>query len=175
MVKNTTGGSGAKSVARKDVGKGGGRGLTLPSCNLEVIACVTKALGNGMLEVHTNDNKRLIAHIRNKFRGKQKRNNMINLNSLVLVGLRDWENPIKNCDIMSIYDSNDVEQLKNIPNIKIDHILHLSLGAIAKNSVTITTEVSFTEDAEQEYNGMPASETLKFNINDTEEIDVNDI
>ena len=70
MVKNTTGGNQAKNIARKNTYKTNTQ-LIIPSSPLELIVCVTKAFGNGMLQVQTDDNKILLALIRNKFRGKQ--------------------------------------------------------------------------------------------------------
>ena len=129
MVKNTTGGTGAKGLARKhQQGTRDGKLIT-PSSDLEQVCCVTKMLGNGMCEVYTEDNTRLIAHIRNKFRGRQKRHNMISVTSIVMVGLREWENPVKNCDIMEIYSDSQIEQIKNIPSIKIDNVMKLRIGA----------------------------------------------
>jgi initiation factor 1A len=126
MVKNTTGGTGTKGIARKHQSSGDNR-LRLPECELEQFAIVTKMLGNGMCEIFTNDNTRLIGHIRNKFRGKQKRNNMLSVSSIVLIGLREWENPVKNCDILTIFDNNQVEQFRNIPGIFISDLFkHLT-------------------------------------------------
>ena len=160
MVKNTTGGTGTKSLARKHlVSKGSGE-LRLPSNELELFACVTKAFGNGMVEIHTNNNDRLIGHIRNKFRGKQKRHNMISLYSIVLIGLREWEKAYKNCDILTIYDSNQVEILKTNPSVRIDHVVKLSLGenkmTNSKSGVDIDI-VTFTEDADLESGMDPRS------------------
>ena len=112
MVRNTTGGTRTKGLARKHQVRGDSK-LRLPDDELEQVACVTKMLGNGMCEIFTNKNERLIGHIRNKFRGRQKRHNMISTSAIVLVGLREWENPIKNCDILTIYDDSQVNQLKN--------------------------------------------------------------
>ena len=106
MVKNTTGGTGAKSLARKHQvfdDDNDDSNLRLPTNDLEKIAIITKMLGNGMCEVYTNDDLRLIAHIRNKFRGKNKRHNLFAIHMFVLVGLREWENPPKNCDIISSF------------------------------------------------------------------------
>ena len=116
MVKNTTGGTGTKSLARKHmVSKGSGE-LRLPSNELELFACVTKAFGNGMVEIHTNNNERLIGHIRNKFRGRSKRNNLINIGTFVLIGLHDWEKPnYKSGDILTVYSYDDVMYLKSLP------------------------------------------------------------
>jgi initiation factor 1A len=177
MVKNTTGGTGAKSLARKHQGDGGRRDLTIPSSELEQIACVTKALGNGMLEVHTNDDVRLIAHIRNKFRGKQKRHNMIGLFAVVLIGLREWEKPYKNCDILTIYDTNQVEQLKNIPSLKMDHVVKLSLGNThLNNKKTSVDDVIFTEEDDTFMVPVTATKTIQdFKLDVTDEIDFDDI
>lgn len=177
MVKNTTGGTGTKSLARKHQLGGGKNDLTIPSSDLEQIACVTKALGNGMLEVHTNNDVRLIAHIRNKFRGKQKRHNMIGLFAVVLIGLREWEKPYKNCDILTIYDANQVEQLKNIPSLKMDHVVKLSLGnTYSNNKTSSTNDVIFTEEHDVEVNITNYSGTKKeFKLDITDEIDFDDI
>lgn len=177
MVKNTTGGTGTKSLARKHQTGGGRTELAIPSCHLEQIACVTKALGNGMLEIHTNDDVRLIGHIRNKFRGKQKRHNMINVNAVVLIGLREWETPIKNCDILTIYDSNQVEQLKNIPSIKIDHVIKLSLGnTYVQGSKGSGDDITFTEEDESNFGDLNKGKVKEeFKMETTTEIDFDDI
>ena len=177
MVKNNTGGTGAKSLARKHQSGGGRNELIIPSSELEQVACVTKALGNGMIEIHTNDDVRLIGHIRNKFRGKQKRHNMINVFSVVLIGLREWENPSKNCDILSIYDSNQVEQLKNIPNIKIDHIIKLSLGNTFTGKTNASAdELVFTEDSEETIENLSRCKVKQdFKLETVDEIDFDDI
>ena len=67
MVKNTTGGTKTKGLARKHQHRNDEK-LRLPSDALEEVACVTKMFGNGMCEIYTEQNERLIGHIRNKFR-----------------------------------------------------------------------------------------------------------
>jgi hypothetical protein len=123
MVKNTTGGTKTKGLARKHVNgrsAGGGRSvLRLPENQLEVIVAVGKMLGNGMCEVFNNDDERFIAHIRNKFKGRHKRSNLISPNLLILCGYREWEKPFKNLDVIFIYDDYDINQLRNIPTITI--------------------------------------------------------
>ena len=124
MVRNIHGGSGAKSLARKDTTKCSNQ-LRTSQDVLEQYACVTKMLGNGMCEIYTNDRKRYLGHIRNKFSGKQKRHNMIYPFSIVLVGMREWESPKKNCDIIAIYEDSHVEQLASLPSIDIRTLLHI--------------------------------------------------
>ena len=177
MVKNTTGGTGTKSIARKHQASSAHNPLIIPTSPFEKIACVTKALGNGMLEVHTNDDFRLIAHIRNKFRGKQKRHNMISVYAIVLIGLREWETPAKNCDILSIYDPNQVEQLKNIPSLQLNHVIKLSLGnTFTGDSKYQKDDVVFTEDnKDSETVSKKEIKDETFKLENVGEIDFDDI
>jgi initiation factor 1A len=174
MVKNTTGGSGAKSLARKNEKSSSSR-IRLAEDELERYGCVTKLFGNGMCEIHTNDNIRLMGHIRNKFRGKQKRHNLITMFSVVLIGLREWENPFKNCDILTIYDDMQIEQLKNIPSIKINHILLLrTTGAFSGAPVETNIEFSLEEEDEP-IKKIGGDVTDVFVLEQKEEIDIDDI
>ncbi len=117
MVKNTNGGKGAKGLARKLSSSNEQHRLRLSVSPDEKYAFVKQMLGNGMCSVVTDDNITLICHIRSKFRGRSKRNNFVTKNAIVLVGLRDWENPPKNCDLLELYDDSDIRQLKKLPSI----------------------------------------------------------
>lgn len=176
MVKNTTGGTGTKGLARKHQRNARDGKLITPSSDLEQICCVTKMLGNGMCEVYTEDNTRLIAHIRNKFRGRQKRHNMISVSSIVMVGLREWENPVKNCDIMEIYSDSQVEQIKNIPSIKIENVLRLRIGTHGNVSKEQDDMLDFVEESETTEETIPSNDfTESFTLNKVDEIDLDDI
>lgn len=119
MVKNTNGGKGAKGLARKLSSSNDNHRLRVSVSDDEKYAFVKQMLGNGMCSVVTNDDISLICHIRSKFRGRSKRNNFVTKNSIVLVGIRDWENPSKNCDLLELYDDNDLIQLKKLPSINL--------------------------------------------------------
>ena len=179
MVKNLTGGTKTKGVARKHQGKGDSR-LRLPDDELEMVACVTKMLGNGMCEIYTNDNNRLIGHIRNKFRGRQKRHNLITSSAIVLIGLRGWENPVKNCDILTLYDSSHVTQLQSNPSIKMDNIIKLQDSHSYIKSDDIN-EVEFSNKVESESDdeGVELKNNIKktetFAMEKTSEVDIDDI
>lgn len=170
MVKNTTGGTGTKSLARKNQTQGGSK-IQLSEDPLEVYAYVSKMFGNGMCEITLNDERKLIGHIRGKFRGRQKRNNLLTVSSVVLVGIREWENPIKNCDIMVIYDDSQVEQMKNMPNIKIDKIIQLRLGYT--NKETATDNISFIN--EETIEEILHDNKTEFQMEKIDEVDINDI
>jgi initiation factor 1A len=150
MVKNTTGGTKTKGLARKHQYDGSDARLRLPTNELEVVACVTKMLGNGMCEIYTNKDVRLIGHIRNKFRGRQKRNNMISASMIVLIGLREWENPMKNCDILTIYEDSQVSQLKNMPNIPMDNIIRRSQELAFAGEKIQSSDFEFTKTTEDD-------------------------
>lgn len=123
MVKNTSGGTRTKGLARKHQG-GGHRGqLRVPECEFEQVAYVSKMLGNGMCHVFINDETQpLIAHIRKKFSGRHKRSNLIAVGTCLLIGLREWENPCKNCDVINVYDQNEFQNILDIPSIPTDFI-----------------------------------------------------
>jgi translation initiation factor IF-1 len=139
MVKNTSGGTKTKGLARKHQGGAGGAGagagagggaLRLPKNELEQLVVVTKMLGNGMCEVFNNDDIRFIAHIRNKFKGRNRRSNDISVNSFILIGLREWEKPAKNADVLFVYDVNDYHAFHSIPNL-LSHKLFARVNADA--------------------------------------------
>ena len=118
MVKNTNGGSKHKSSARKHATNTATTSRDpVPSSPYEKIATVDRMLGNGMCEVFNNDDKRFIAHIRNKFKGRNRRSNDISVNSFILIGLREWEKPALNADVMFVYDVNDYHAFHSIPNL----------------------------------------------------------
>ena len=176
MVKNLHGGTGTKSLARKHQAKTKSEHVRLPECDEEQLAYVEKMLGNGMCEVYTNDNIRLIGHIRNKFRGRQKRHNTIVKGMILLVGLRTWESTAKNCDILTIYDDNDIKQIKNKPDITIDNLLRMQLsGNFVQTNSEDVNEVNFEnkehDDIEEEDITVKPSFKIEYKV----EIDIDDI
>ena len=176
MVKNTTGGTGTKSLARKHQSNGNSK-LRLPAEELEQIACVTKMFGNGMCEIYTAANVRLICHIPGKFRGKNKRNNLLSITSVALVGLREYERPAKNCDLLTIYDDGHINQLKNIPNINMNNIMKLrNANAMdGKDDTVHEFEFGHKEEEEEEVIVPVGKNKEVFTLENTMEVDVDDI
>ena len=141
MVKNQKGGKGAKAMARRHESSDRlSSRLRLPTCEFELLACVTKMFGNGMCQVTTYNNLNLLCHIRNKFRGRSKFGNFIRTGSIILIGLRDWENPFKNCDTLEIYSDIEIEQLKHIPDIDLSLLFKIitSFSTIEHSTSTST-------------------------------------
>ena len=172
MVKNTTGGTGTKSLARKQQTKNNNK-LVLSTNELEQYGCVTKMFGNGMCEVTLNDSTTRMGHIRGKFKNYQKRHNMLSAMSIVLVGLREWENPSKNCDILTIYYDLQIEQLKSIPRINIDIIIQKRMGITTSTPSLRDFDYVTTDDVVEE---APAkkSDTV-FALVEQEQVDIDDI
>ena len=180
MVRNTTGGTKTKGLARKHQQKNSNSShVRLPDGEEERFGYVSKMLGNGMCEIYISTNQRLIGHIRNKFRGRNKRHNLISSQMIVLVGLRTWESTLKNCDILCIYDDNEINQLKNRPGIGIDEIIKMQLTNNPSNlSDTGMDDDIFTNElyeAEEEIDyTKPRSEEL-FTVTENTELDLDDI
>ena len=190
MVKNTKGGNKSKGMARKYLaGAKETRALRLADCPLEKYGVVTRVLGNGMFYVVTDvaseKQPHLLGHIRNKFRGRSKRDNTIILGSVVLVGLREWETPnYKECDLLEVYETNEVRQLMKNPTIDLSslqkHIdAYNSRKGDASASIDATTDVEFVE--ERDYiDGLipdvdPNEHTQSKSITLNEIVDINDI
>ena len=119
MVKNKAGGNRAKRQGRKFVGTFNSK-LRVAIEEGEIYAVVTKLLGNAMIDVLCIDGTQRICIIRNKFRGRGKRDNCVAIGTWLLIGKRDWEivdgNKKEKCDLLEVYTLNDVEQLKKLPN-----------------------------------------------------------
>jgi len=83
----------------------------------ESYARVTKLFGQGMVDVICNDNVTRLCIIRKKFRGRNKRDNNCKIDSMVLVGLREWEviaeKKKSKVDLLYTYDKSQMEELKN--------------------------------------------------------------
>ena len=99
MVKNTLGGSKAKGQARKYTNASSKQAKALrvasPDDDSEIYAQVTKYCGSSMCHVLCIDGITRLCHIRGKFRGRSKKDNMVVNGSWILVGLRDWESEKK--------------------------------------------------------------------------------
>lgn len=123
MVKNAIGGNKGKKIARKHiVSNSFNSKLRTSEDEDEVYACVSKLLGNGMchvncLDVVKNTSKQRLCIIRNKFRGRGKRDNTLCVGTYVLVGLRSWESSkegiLEKCDLIEVYSKGETTRLKS--------------------------------------------------------------
>lgn len=149
MVKNTQGGSKTKSFARKSIinahSSAHSSYVRMSTNPLEKYARVTKMYGNGRCQIITVDQLPLQCVIRNKFKGRSKRNCMIGIGTYLLVGLREWEHEYKTCDVLEIYSEEDVNTLKNNQST----CLHKLDGVIAsQTTVRSDDDLIFTNEDE---------------------------
>jgi len=154
MVKNTTGGSGHKSQARKLVSGKSNNIVRISQEAGEKYAIVTKILGNGMCNVTTEDGAMLLCHIRGKFKGRNKKTSIISSNSIVLVGIREWESIVKNCDLIEVYSADDVQQLRSRATQKIEKLEKLT-SASFKTSIDDSFVFSNDETTEPYFAPIP--------------------
>jgi translation initiation factor IF-1 len=153
MVKNSKGGKGAKSLARKNLSDNDiTEQIRFADDILERYAIVTKIFGNGMCQVQTFNESghpdfTILCHIRNKFKGRSKRNHLIHNGSIVLIGLRDWENPYKNSDLLETYTSFDVQKLTHLGLIQLSESSQTSDTFIFYDSNTTTDETTTTSSS----------------------------
>ena len=123
MVKND-GGNKGKGLARKHVNAakcGGTKQLRVAVEDGERYAVVSKMLGNGMCYVRLLDGSAgdRLCIIRNKFKGRGKRDNILDSGSWVLVGMREWSSKQDTCDLLEVYNHGERDRLmKNEPCFK---------------------------------------------------------
>jgi len=160
MVRNLSGGTKTKGLARKHQVKSNNGHIRLPQCEEERFAYVS-----------ISEKDRLIGHIRNKFRGRNKRHNMITTQSIVLIGLRSWESVEKNCDILCIYDDNEISQLKNRPGIGIEEIIKMQLSQNAMTETAVNDDIDFINEIDETDD---TTQSISENTKKTEESFAND-
>lgn len=104
---------------KKNGGKNKGfnmvNGIRLALEDEEVYAVCLKVFGGGMCSVKCEDNTTRTCVMRSKFRGRDRRNNMLSHGTWVLVGLRDWEGSAHGkdakCDLLEVYNDHEKELL----------------------------------------------------------------
>jgi len=124
MVINEKGGCKGKKVARKHLTKGKNE-LRLSHSSNEKYAIVKRLLGN-TCDVVCDDGKERRCVIRGKFTGRNKRDNMIDSGTFILIGLREWVNEdmtggggvecgnknVKFCDLLEVYNLSERDILR---------------------------------------------------------------
>ena len=164
MVKNTNGGSSHKKFGRKFTTGAKSNKLRVSLDEGELYAIVTKMLGNGMFHCHCIDGTIRLGHIRGKFSGRGKRDNMVEGGKWVLIGLREWDMPseksfsiskekekIQQCDLLEVYSDMDKQRLKesvseNWNILDINDISKINIG----ESATMDDEFIFGTDRDFE-------------------------
>ena len=125
MVKNKKGGSKHKKGARKHLNNNNVKRKFRKAVEEgEIYARVLAISGGGHAKILCADKKERTLVIRGKFRGRNKRDNTIKLDSIVLAGLRSVsmgevreKNKKEKADLIYVYNQGDMDELKNIPEV----------------------------------------------------------
>tara|TARA_B100000795_G_scaffold260072_1_gene235576 strand:+ start:475 stop:1035 length:561 start_codon:yes stop_codon:yes gene_type:complete len=122
MVKNKAGGSRHKKMARKHVNNSNNviRKIRQPREKGEMIARIVRVEGGSNFEVLCNDGKRRLLYVRQKFKGRNKRDNSLSIDTMVMIGLREWQvtcgKKREKVDLLEVYRDQYAE-LRKIKNI----------------------------------------------------------
>lgn len=193
MGKNIHGGSGHKKFANKSFNAPRSNNkLRVSEDDGEIYAIVTRMLGNGMFYCYCIDGIERLGHIRGKFSGRGKRDNIVGVGKWVLIGLREWDkssilNPKKKqqCDLLEIYSDTDKNRLRDCvsDNWKVldDNDLS-SKEEHNDDSFVFGTERDFERERLMEEMKTSTMETITMklgstveNADENDEIDVDDI
>ena len=198
MVKNTHGGSGHKKFGRKfTTSAAKNNRLRVSEDEAEVYAIVTKMLGNNMFHCCCLDGVTRLGHIRGKFTGRGKRDNMVQGGKWVLIGLRECDTAssekttsakakMQQCDLLEVYSDSDKLRLKD--SISEDWSI-LDKNDVSRSSVaetndddegfTFGTERDFERDRLIEEMKSATAERITMRIGENttveEEINIDDI
>ena len=158
MVKNDAGGNKGKGLARKHVNAakcGGVKQLRVAIDEAEKYGVVSKMLGNGMCYVRilgSGSSGDKLCIIRNKFKGRGKRDNILDSGSWVLVGMREWASKQDTCDLLEVYNDGERDRLlKNEPCFK----------GVAESNTTATastSNVQFSDSTTMKYSKLVRNE-----------------
>ena len=125
------GGCNGKKVAHKHAVKSTKSGLRISQNKSEIYGTVKRLNGN-TFDVTCIDDKERRCFIRGKFKGRGKRDNIIEIDKWVLIGIREFqqapgENAIKSnskgkkememCDLLEVYSSGERDALKRTHGI----------------------------------------------------------
>ena len=179
MVKNITGGSKHKSFSRKGTNDKINSKLRLSEDIAEKYAHVTKMYGE-MCDVICDDNISRKCFIRGKFRGKGKRNSIISIGSVVLIGTRDWSSDNTKCDLLEVYTEQEIHQLKVHPKVPTTFLSLLVSGSAVNTVTQQDADIGFEFSnivISQEEVIQPKLDTKEntFILDETTEINIDDI
>jgi initiation factor 1A len=172
MVKNQ-GGKRTKGAARKMLTSRPSNKLRLSECEEEKYAFVTKVCGGRICQVKTLCSIELLCHIRGKFSGRNKSANLITIGSLLLIGIRDFGK--NECDVIEVYNANEVELLKQMPDIDLSN-MHKYTNPFHSSEISINTEDDLLIDFRRTKE--PTEEIINTNeiiMEENETINIDDI
>lgn len=110
--KNIQGGNKTKGMARNR--NYNNKAIRIPESEEEEYAIVTSVSGNGRFRVQTQKKINYTGVLPGSMRGNKKRNNYVQLHSIILINNRSsWQTMKEGCpvDILNIYNDQELDQL----------------------------------------------------------------
>jgi len=190
MPKNKKGGSGHKKQAKKYNTPYTKSKTRLVKDKDEMYAKVISLFGNGMAEVLCNDEKKRLLIIRRRFKGRNKRDNFVSVDKMLLVGIRSYEvvseKKKQKVDLLYVYNNEDINDLKNDTSFNVNILPDSLKITMEDNPFDITNkkdwskvydeEIKEQENKEQENKEKLKEKIIENEINDLkEEFDWDDI
>ena len=181
MVKNVTGGNKQKGQARKNITiRTTSRPTRFAKEEEELYGQVQKMLGDGQCHVLCSDGRLRLCHIRGKFRGRGKRDNLVTTSTFVLVGIRDYESKreigdkkLENCDLMEVYNDSEKEIIHKREKV-IDWKIFSSIDETFKEADE--SVVDFTENTvHNDYESLMKEDILEISIETNDVVNIDDI
>ena len=154
MPKNFKGGSRHKKQAKKHNFIKAKSKLRLAREEGEIYAKVITLFGNGMADVLCNDGIKRLLVIRRRFKGRNKRDNMVSVEKMLLVGIREWEvigdKKKPKVDLLYVYNDEDISDLKNDKKLNIDILPDKHKISENDNPFEITNKKDWSEEWDKE-------------------------
>jgi len=159
MVKNKTGGSRTKKMARKHLADDAERKMVRYKDRREpgeMYGKVTKSLGNGMCYVLCNDAKERLCIIRRRFKGRNKRDNSIQVDKYVLIGVREWETGLtkdgrEKCDLLEVYNYEEEKKIQLDGAFNVDILKREAHHQVGDDDGTVVFEDGERDKDEMEF------------------------
>ena len=139
MVKNTTGGNKSKSFASKSTNTSNRKTILATEYD-DIYVCVKKLLGNGRFLTIDNTGKEYMAILRNKMKGRNKRNNLVSLFSLLLVKLQGFSEESNDVEIVSVYNDTDMHVLSKLNDVNISNLIYFHNNQVFSDQSKVPTE-----------------------------------
>jgi hypothetical protein len=185
MVKNK-GGNKQKKLGRKHLSVSQDLKTRFSTSEEEIYACCTKIIGQGYFEVLCIDNINRLCIARKKFKGRSKRDNLINVGTKLLIGVRAYEtkrkNKLEKCDLLEVYKEHNYNKIVQ-HETKYNWSIFNDVGIIDKYNNKNDSNIIFTIEEEEQNTSNPIKEdvtieedtTIEEDEEDEEDIDIDDI
>ena len=119
----------------------------------EKYAVCLKVFGGGMCSVLCEDRETRTCVMRSKFRGRDRRNNMLGKGTWVLVGIRDWEGSAHGkaakCDLLEVYSPQEKDTLAKTEERDLS-----ALTGVKSDGISGDGEFDFVDEKTQRYRDM---------------------